>query len=70
MAKRRSVNICVACADEKEIAAFGLCFKCYRQRERAFDAKQPFDPGRKERAKMQKAYSSIQKALVAECGVD
>jgi hypothetical protein len=69
MSKKRRIDICVACGEENEIAAFGYCFKCYRQRERAFDAKQPWDPGEKSRRKMEQAYSAIHKALVVQCGL-
>lgn len=31
----RRMDGCVNCGEEREIAAHGLCFKCYRARERA-----------------------------------
>jgi hypothetical protein len=30
----RSIKACMNCGDNREIAAHGLCFKCYRQEER------------------------------------
>jgi hypothetical protein len=31
----RRLDSCINCGDEREIAAHGLCFKCYRAEERA-----------------------------------
>lgn len=31
----RRIDGCINCGDEREIAAHGLCFKCYRAAERA-----------------------------------
>ena len=34
----RRLDSCINCGDEREIAAHGLCFKCYRAAERAQNA--------------------------------
>ncbi len=38
----RRLDGCVNCGEEREMAAYGLCFKCYRAKERA--EKAPVDP--------------------------
>jgi hypothetical protein len=35
----RNCESCINCGEVREIAAHGLCFRCYRQRERAEDQK-------------------------------
>jgi hypothetical protein len=35
----RRVAVCLNCGEPREIAALGLCFKCYRQQERRDDRK-------------------------------
>jgi hypothetical protein len=37
----RRLESCINCGDEREIAAHGLCFKCYRAAERARKAPDP-----------------------------
>jgi len=40
--KGRRIDICGMCGDEAEIAAHGLCYRCYRSVERACSsAKRP-----------------------------
>ena len=67
--RRRRTDICVWCGKEGEIAAHGFCYRCYRERQRAFQDRQAGDPGEKNRIRMQRADSAFQKALVTECGL-
>jgi len=66
MPKKRSIDICVECGDEAEIAAHGLCYKCYRQVERhAFGQRADWNPGQLRRQKMMaKAYAAMIQALL------
>ena len=50
--KGRKVDFCGMCGDEEEIAAHGLCYKCYRSVERAcVNAKEHWNPGQLRRQK-------------------
>lgn len=66
MAKKRRIDICVGCGDEAEIAAHGLCYKCYRKVERqAFGQRADWNPGQLRRQKMMaKAYAAMIQALL------
>jgi hypothetical protein len=35
----RKTATCLNCGEPREIAAYGLCFKCYRKQDRADDRK-------------------------------
>ena len=37
MHSTRRLGSCMNCGEEREMAAFGLCFKCYRREDRAKD---------------------------------
>jgi hypothetical protein len=52
----RSIKACMNCGETREIAAHGLCFRCYRQEERriADDLWARPDPTAKELAKTQR----------------
>jgi hypothetical protein len=52
----RTIKACMNCGEAREIAAHGLCFKCYRQEERklADDLWTRPDPNAKELAKTQR----------------
>jgi hypothetical protein len=52
----RSIKACMNCGETREIAAHGLCFKCYRQEERqlADDLWAKPDPNAKDLAKTQR----------------
>jgi hypothetical protein len=52
----RSIKACMNCGETREIAAHGLCFRCYRQEERkiADDLWAKPDPTAKELAKTQR----------------
>jgi ribosomal protein S14 len=68
--KTRSIDICASCGDEKEIAAFGMCYTCYRRAARAAEEqKEEWNPGLKTQRRMQRAYSALERALVVECGL-
>jgi hypothetical protein len=62
----RKLEQCINCGEEREIAAFHLCFKCYRQRERAFSSG-PVDRHTavitKERQKLFSAYAQLMTSL-------
>jgi hypothetical protein len=62
----RKVERCLNCGEEREIAAFHLCFKCYRQRERALSSG-PVDRHTaaitKERQRLFQAYAALMTAL-------
>jgi hypothetical protein len=59
----RTVASCNQCGDEREIAAHGLCFRCYRQRERKEHADLWNKPDRHATA-MKKAQRRGRKALL------
>jgi len=66
----RRADFCQRCGVEAEIAAHGLCYKCYRRAERTELAKdEARNPGQRTQKKMQRAYSTMQRALVVECGL-
>ena len=59
---------CVNCGELREIAAHGLCFKCYRQRERASDrplgSVDRHNPGiRREHKKLFRGFTSVMTGL-------
>lgn len=62
----RKVEQCINCGEEREIAAFHLCFKCYRQTERAL-SRGPVDRHTaavtKERQRLFQAYANLMVAL-------
>jgi hypothetical protein len=60
----RTEGICSQCGDEGEIAARGLCFKCYRQRERSLDL-DPWTKPDRFAAQLKKAQRKTRKALIA-----
>jgi hypothetical protein len=68
----RKLEQCLNCAEEREIAAFHLCFKCYRQHERAL-SRGPVDKHTavitKERQKLFLAYAQLMTSL-AKLGVN
>jgi hypothetical protein len=68
----RKLEQCINCGEERELAAFHLCFKCYRQRERAFSSG-PVDRHTavitKERQKLFLAYAQLMTSL-AKLGVN
>lgn len=63
----RKVVACVACGEPREIAARGLCFKCYRREVRAAEralATDRHSPGiRREQKKVIKAYAQVMSGL-------
>jgi len=62
----RKVEQCLNCGEEREIAAFHLCFKCYRQHERAL-SRGPVDRHTtaitRERQKLFQAYAGLMVSL-------
>src|SRR5437870_1023616 len=65
----RRVDACMNCGENRELAAHGLCFNCYRKRERTIrrEAEGIVDrhtPGiRREQKRLLKAYTMIMTAL-------
>lgn len=62
----RKVEQCLNCGEDREIAAFHLCFKCYRQHERAL-SRGPVDRHsaavNRERQKLFQAYAAMMVSL-------
>lgn len=55
---------CLNCGEVREIAAYGLCFRCYRRKDRAkdrqFAAVDHHNPGlRKEHQKLLRGFTSV-----------
>jgi hypothetical protein len=68
MQSTRKVEGCLNCGEVREIAAHGLCFKCYRREDRAnerkFAATDRHNPGvLKEHKKMLRGFSSVMGGL-------
>jgi hypothetical protein len=64
----RRMDGCVNCGEIREIAAHGLCFRCYRTKERAGDGKQSavdrHNPGiRREHKKLFRGFTSVMVGL-------
>ena len=64
----RKTDGCVNCGEVREIAAHGLCFACYRQKERATDRLLPgvdrHNPGiRREHKKLFRGFTSVMVGL-------
>jgi hypothetical protein len=64
----RKTESCVNCGEEREIAAHGLCFACYRQKERASERKMPgvdrHNPGvRREHKKLFRGFTNVMVGL-------
>jgi hypothetical protein len=64
----RKVEGCLNCGEVREIAAHGLCFKCYRREDRAnerkFAATDRHNPGvLKEHKKMLRGFASVMSGL-------
>jgi hypothetical protein len=64
----RKVEGCLNCGEVREIAAHGLCFKCYRREDRAkdreFTSTDRHNPGlRKEHKKMFRGFASVMGGL-------
>lgn len=64
----RRIDGCMNCGETREIAAHGLCFKCYRQQERATDQRLPgvdrHNPGiRREHKKLFRGFTSVMGGL-------
>ena len=64
----RKVEGCLNCGEVREIAAHGLCFKCYRREDRAnerkFAATDRHNPGvLKEHKKMLRGFASVMGGL-------
>ena len=59
------VDHCKKCGEERELAAFGLCFMCYRQQERASNRiVDRHNPGiRSEQYRLVSGYCQVLKAL-------
>lgn len=59
----RRIDGCINCLEEREIAAHGLCFKCYRAAERAQDKNTVIDRHtgaiQKDRLRLFRAYSEV-----------
>jgi hypothetical protein len=68
MQSTRKVEGCLNCGEVREIAAHGLCFKCYRREDRArdreFTGADRHNPGlRKEHKKMFRGFASVMGGL-------
>src|ERR1700745_3027975 len=68
MQSTRKVESCLNCGEVREIAAHGLCFKCYRREDRAKDREltgtDRHNPGlRKEHKKMFRGFTSVMGGL-------
>jgi hypothetical protein len=68
----RKVEGCLNCGEVREIAAHGLCFKCYRREDRAKDrdlsGTDRHNPGlRKEHKKMFRGFASVMAGLSDLC---
>jgi hypothetical protein len=64
----RREDSCINCGEVREIAAHGLCFKCYRKEERTKDqqcsAVDRHNPGiRREHKKLFRGFTSVMTAL-------
>lgn len=64
----RKTDGCVNCGEVREIAAHGLCFACYRQKERATDQQlssvDRHNPGiRREHKKLFRGFTSVMVGL-------
>jgi len=63
----RKTDGCVNCGEEREIAAHGLCFACYRRRERASERLPGVDrhnPGvRREHKKLFRGFTNVMVGL-------
>ena len=64
----RKIEGCLNCGEVREIAAHGLCFKCYRREDRAKEQKfagtDRHNPGvRKEHKKMLRGFASVMAGL-------
>jgi hypothetical protein len=64
----RRIDACLNCGETREMAAHGLCFKCYRREDRADDRKfaltDPHNPGlRKEHKKMLRGFTNVMAGL-------
>jgi len=69
----RRTDGCINCGETREMAAHGLCFKCYRQHERAADqipvGVDRHNPGiRREHKKLFRGFTSVMTGL-SELGV-
>jgi hypothetical protein len=68
MPSTRKTGGCLNCGEEREMAAFGLCFKCYRREDRAKDRKfagvDRHNPGiRKEQKKLFRGFTGVMAGL-------
>lgn len=64
----RRLDACINCGETREIAAYGLCFKCYRREERADDRQftgvDQHNPGiRKEHKKLLRSFTAVMVGL-------
>jgi hypothetical protein len=64
----RRIDGCINCGEEREIAAHGLCFKCYRKKERDDDRKfagvDRHNPGlNKEHTKLLRGFTQVMVGL-------
>jgi hypothetical protein len=69
----RKIDGCVKCGETREIAARGLCFRCYRSAERAADRQFTYvdrhNPGvRREHIKLLRGFTNVMIGL-SELGV-
>ena len=64
----RRIDACLNCGETREMAAHGLCFKCYRREDRADDRQfalvDPHNPGlRKEHKKTLRGFTNVMAGL-------
>ncbi len=63
----RRIDSCMNCGETRALAAHGLCFRCYRQTERANEEAQEIDrnsPGiRIEQKRLIKAFARVMEGL-------
>jgi hypothetical protein len=64
---RRKVVTCMNCGEERQIAAHGLCFRCYRQKERQQKA-ELLDSPVKHNRQLQLAQETLIKAIAKILG--
>ncbi len=60
---KRKTTACMNCGEEREIAAHGLCFKCYRTEQRAME--NPWAAADKHNRATLKAHGQVRKAITA-----
>ncbi len=63
MESKRKVTVCVNCREAREIAAHGLCYKCYRREERVEDY--PWAAADRNNRQLLKSQKKLRKVVTA-----